>query len=99
MAVAVKPAGRVSVIVTVPLVASAPVFLAVSVYAAPICPCVKFPVCDLVRVRMGAVELLMMVVGSETVPLELLPPPDTAAVFVTLAGALPATFTVSVMAG
>jgi hypothetical protein len=47
---------------------------------------------------MGAVELLM-VVGSEAVPLELLPPPDTAAAFVTLAGALLATFTVRLMAG
>jgi hypothetical protein len=44
MAVAVKPVGSVSVTVTVPLVAAVPVFLAVSVYVAPVCPCVKFPV-------------------------------------------------------
>jgi hypothetical protein len=44
-----------------------------------------------------AVELT--VVGSEAVPLELLPPPDTVAVFVTLAAALLATFTARLMAG
>ena len=42
-----------------------------------------------------------MVVGSEAESLLVLvsPPPETLAVLVTLAGALAATFTVSVMAG
>ena len=58
----------------------------------------KLPVCDLVRLRTGA-PALFMVVGSEAVPLEALPPPDTVALLVTLAGALLATLTVSVTDG
>ena len=39
----VKPAGTVSVTVTVPLVgAAATLLLTVTVYVAPFCPCVKF---------------------------------------------------------
>ena len=42
----VKPPGRVSVTVTSPLVAMAPArFDTVTVYAAPLCPCVKLPLC------------------------------------------------------
>jgi hypothetical protein len=40
----VKPVGAVSVTVTVPLVGAAPTLLTVTVYVAPVCPCVKFPV-------------------------------------------------------
>jgi hypothetical protein len=41
----VIPVGTVSVIVTVPLVGPAPVaFNTVTLYVAPFCPCVKFPV-------------------------------------------------------
>ena len=100
IAVAVKPVGNVSVTVTVPLVTALPLFVAVIVYVAPFCPCVKLPLCDLVMVRSGTLGGLM-VVGSEAESLPVLasPPPATVAVLVTLAGALAATFTVSVMAG
>jgi hypothetical protein len=41
----VIPAGTVSVTVTVPLVEPAPApFDTVTLYVAPFCPCVKFPV-------------------------------------------------------
>jgi hypothetical protein len=45
--------------------------------------------------------IVVIVVGSLAVSLLVFasPPPETVAVFVTLAGALPTTFTVSVMAG
>lgn len=49
MDASVKPlgkVGRLSVTVTCPLVANAPDWLdTVSVYAAPLCPCVKLPLC------------------------------------------------------
>ena len=42
----VRPVGIVSVTVTVPFVGPAPAaFDTVTVYVAPLCPCVKFPVC------------------------------------------------------
>jgi hypothetical protein len=44
--VAVNPVGNTSTRVTVPVVALLPLFVAVSVYVAPVCPCVKLPVCD-----------------------------------------------------
>src|ERR1700730_17881274 len=56
IAVAVNPVGTVSATVTVPLVTAVPEFFTVMVYVAPVCPCVKFPVCDLVIVKSGAVE-------------------------------------------
>jgi hypothetical protein len=40
----VKPLGTVSVTVTGPTVGPAPLFVTVTVYA-PVCPCVKFPLC------------------------------------------------------
>jgi hypothetical protein len=43
MAVGVKLAGRVSVMVTVPEVAALPLFVTVMVYVAPVWPCVKLP--------------------------------------------------------
>ena len=51
----VNPVGSVSVTVTVPEVAAAPaLFETVTVYVAPIWPCVKFPVCVFVMPRAGA---------------------------------------------
>jgi hypothetical protein len=50
----VIPDGAVSVTVTVPLVGTAPIaFDTVTLYVAPFCPCVKFPVCDLAILRRG----------------------------------------------
>ena len=43
MAVAVSPAGKVSVTVTIPLVTSVPEFVTVMEYVAPVCPCEKLP--------------------------------------------------------
>jgi hypothetical protein len=61
---------------------------------------VKFPACAFVIVRSGA-EPATIVVGFVAVSFDVLvsPPPATVAVFVTLAGALLATFTVSVSTG
>ena len=100
IAVAVSPVGRVSVIVTVPVVEAVPLFLTVIVYVAPVCPWLKLPVCVLVTVRSGAVGTTT-VVGSLAVLLVVLvsPPPETVAVLVTEEGALPATVTVRVIAG
>src|SRR5262249_16744022 len=97
-AVAVRAAGRVSVTVTVPLVESPPMLETVSVYAAPICPCVKEPVWVLVILKSGTA---VIEVGSLAVLFAVLisPPTDTAAEFLTLEGALPATVTVRVIAG
>ena len=68
---------------------------------APVCPCVKLPVCVLVMVRSGVPPAALIVVISFAVSLVVLvsPPPDTVAVLVTLAGAFAATLTVSVIAG
>jgi hypothetical protein len=44
MAVAVNPAGRESVTVTVPLVGPPPTFATLIVYVAPVCPTIKAPV-------------------------------------------------------
>ena len=55
IAVAVKLDGNVSVTITAtPVVAPVPVFVAVSVNVAPVCPCEKDPVCELVTVISGA---------------------------------------------
>jgi len=98
IAVAVSPVGSVSATVTVPLVGPGPTLLTVIVYVAPVCPCVKLPVCVLFTVRSAT---CVIVVGSLAVSLAVLisPPPDTLAVLVTDEGALLATFTVRVMAG
>src|SRR5271166_6087054 len=95
MAVAVRPVGSVSATVTAAVVGPVPLLVTVIVYVAPVCPWVKLPVCDLVTVRSGNCTI---VVGSVAVSLDVLvsPPPDTVAVFVTLAGALDAAFTVTV---
>jgi hypothetical protein len=59
---------------------------------------VKFPVCVLVTLNTGGG---CIVVGSleELLLVMISPAPETIAVFVTLSGALVATFTVSVMGG
>jgi drug/metabolite transporter superfamily protein YnfA len=61
--VTVKPEGGFSATVTVPLVGP-PVaeFETVTVYVAPVCPCVKFPVCDFVMESTAAAPPLTVVV-------------------------------------
>jgi len=92
----VNPVGIFSVTVTVPLVgpAFAP-FETVTVYVAPCCPCVKFPVCVFVMLSNGT---RMIVVESVAVALAD-PPPDTVTEFTCGDVALAATFTVTVIAG
>ncbi len=68
------------------------------VYVSPVSPWRKFPLCDFAMVRSAACTT---VVGSVAVSLAVFnsPPPETVAELVTEAGALLATFTVSVMTG
>jgi hypothetical protein len=86
--------------VTVEFVGPAPAALAtMTVYAAPICPCVKFPEWLLVMLSDGG-GLTMPVTSFDVEFTEFATPSlDTSAVFVTVGGSLPATFTVSVSAG
>jgi hypothetical protein len=66
MFVTVKPEGGFSATVTVPLVGPPLAeFETVTVYVAPVCPCVKFPVCVLVMLNTGAVEPLPPCKGME----------------------------------
>jgi hypothetical protein len=51
----IRPAGTVSVIVTVPLVGPVPTFDTVTVYAAPLSPTVNVPSCDLLIASTGPV--------------------------------------------
>ena len=71
--------------------------LTVSVYIAPVWPCIKLPVCDLAIVRSGTPPMLA-ISDAESFAALISPPPETETLFVTLAAALPATFTVSVIA-
>src|SRR2546427_177518 len=98
IAVAVKPAGNVSVIVTVPEVAVPPLSATAIVYVAPLWPWTKLPEWLLVMVRSGGG---LMLVTSLAVSLAVLvsPPPETVAALVTEAGALPAPFTPTGVAG
>src|SRR5215470_3261908 len=98
MAVAVSPVGKVSVTVTAPLVGPVPTLLTLTAYVAPVCPCVKLPLCDFAIASFG-VSAGLMVVGSLALSLLVLvsPPPETLAALVTEAAAFPATFTVKVM--
>src|SRR5712692_2873700 len=98
MFVALRPTGRVSVTVTIPLVGAKPEFVAVIVYVAPTCPWVKLPLCDLAMVMSGS-WLIVVGLVAESLAVLVWPPPETFAVLVTLAAALLATFTVRVMAG
>ena len=60
--VAVNPDGGFSATVTVPLVGPPLAeFETVTVYVAPVCPCVKFPVCDFVMERTAAAPPLTVV--------------------------------------
>ena len=93
--VAVRPAGRESVTVTRPVEASGPLLVTESVYSAPVWPCRKSPVWDLLMTRL--VE--RTVVGSSSVFGVGSPPPETVPELVTEAGALLATSTVRVMSG
>ena len=101
IAVGVKLAGKVSVMVTVPEVAEPPLFVTVIVYAAPVWPCVKFPEWLLLIVRSGGALDALIVVTSVAVSFAVFvsPPPDTVAAFVTELGALLATLTVRVIVG
>src|SRR5437773_1490314 len=73
----VRPDGTVSVTVTVPLVAPAPApFDTVTVYVAPDCPTLKFPVCVLVLFSAGETVLVESFVFPEAGP-----PPDTPSAF------------------
>ena len=92
----VSPVGTVSVTVTIPLVGPvAALLLTVMAYVAPVCPCTKKPLCDFTMLK----DELKMVVTSLAVELVEFAAPslDTAAVLVTVDGALAATFTVTVM--
>src|SRR5437899_11684318 len=100
MAVAVRLLGNVSVTVTVPLVGPVPELLAVMVYVAAVCPCVKFPVWVLLMVRSGVRAGLIVRSEERRVGKELTSRPSaTVAVLSTDAAALLGTFTVSVRTG
>src|SRR5262245_9533428 len=97
MAVPVRPAGIVSVTVTAPLVGPVPMFDTVSVYV-PVCPRVKLPACDFVILRSGSCVIAVTSLAALLAALTS-PPPETLAVFVTLAGAVAATWTVMGIGG
>ena len=94
----VNPAGTVSVTVTVPLVgpAFAP-FDTVTVYVAPCCPCVKFPMCDFAMARSGVP--MGLIVAESLALLGAEPPPERVTVFVSGDGAFTPTFTRTVIGG
>ena len=95
----VSPAGTVSVTVTVPLVRPAPApLLTVTVYVAPVCPCVKLPLCVLVIPSTGATTGMLIIVESVAFALTE-PPPDTLTAFTCGEAALAATFTDTVIGG
>src|SRR5437764_1137719 len=93
----VRPAGAVSVRVTVPLVGPAPLALeTVTEYVAFSCPCVKLPLCIFVIVSTGGfvaviVESVLLAVAD--------PPPDTETELTSGDIAFAAIFTVTVMGG
>jgi len=71
----VSPDGAVSVTVTTPLVEAAPAsLLTVTKYVAPVCPCVKLPVCILPTLRLGHNTVVVALPCTE-----LLLPADTVA--------------------
>jgi hypothetical protein len=101
-AVIVRPAGGVSVTVTVPLDGELPTFNTVTKYV-NVCPgTTVFGLCVFAIVRSIPAAGAAMIVGSESVLLvEFMSlPPDTTAVFVTVPGAaLALTLVVTVMSG
>src|SRR5438067_509571 len=96
MAVAVRPEGRVSVTVTVPLVAWPPWLVAVRKNWSPVSAWVKLPLWLLLTIMSDGVRTL---VESLAVSLAVLdwPPPDTVTLLVNGVPALEDTLTVSVM--
>jgi hypothetical protein len=89
----VNPPGSVSLTITVAVVAPVPLFITVTVYA-PVCPCVKFPLCADATVRDGGRIVV------ESMPVSVAdPPPDTLTEFTCGELALAPTFTVTVMVG
>jgi hypothetical protein len=88
--------GTASVTVTVPLVAPAPVaLLTATENVALACPWMKLPAWLLAMLSTGGAT--MVVASPATAVPE--PPPETPAWFVTLPGALAATFTATAIAG
>src|SRR5437773_11423507 len=96
--VAVRPTGSVSVIVIVPLVGLPPLLVTTMLYVAPVCPTLKLPLWLLLMVRSGGVLIVVRLLAV-LFAVFVSPPPETVAVFVTLAGASLATFTVNVIVG
>jgi hypothetical protein len=88
----VSPAGSVSTIVIVPKVAAVPVLLTAMAYV-PGWPIVNVPLCVLATASTG----LTIVAGLLATGVLLAPPPDALALFVSVAGAFAATFTVREM--
>jgi hypothetical protein len=98
----VRLEGRVAVTVTLPaVVATLPLLTTVTVYV-PFVPTVNvLGECVEEIAMFGPDAVAEIVVGSVPVSFDVLvsPPPDTATIFVTLAGALAETVTVNVIAG
>jgi hypothetical protein len=67
-------------------------------YVAPVSPAVKLPLCDMTMERSDAATAVILV-RSEVLAGVAVPPPETVPVLVTLAEALAATLTVSVIGG
>jgi hypothetical protein len=86
----VRPVGSVSTTVSVPVVGDVPLLLTAIVYV-PVEPTVKLPVCDFAIASTGRT----IVVGSVATGVLVAPPPEAFAPFVTVAGALASTLTVS----
>src|SRR5579872_6815373 len=68
MELKVNPAGTDSVTVTVPLVAAFPLLVTVTEYVAPVCPCVKFPLCDLLIASAGPATATLNACAAEASP-------------------------------
>ena len=68
--VAVNPLGSVSTTVTSPLVGPVPLLRTVTVYGAPVCPCVHVPACVFVTVESatGAAVITVSVAVAVTKP-------------------------------
>src|SRR5689334_17337935 len=98
IAVGVNPNGSASDTVTTPDVGPEPTLLTPIVYDAPTCPPVKLTARATAIVRSGGA---LMAVGSFALSFAVFtsPPPDTVTVFMTDAGALPATFRTIPMGG
>src|SRR5580765_4422269 len=99
MLVAISPAGRPSLTVTVPPVGPSPTLLTVNTYVAPIWPCAKAPTWALVMARSGTDDATTVTSLAVSLFVTTSPPPPTVAVLVTLAAAFEATFTVSAIEG